>query len=302
MKWLKRLLLLVAVLLLGAMLMSAGGWFLLRGKPAWYHPRTMTAEQRKRAADRAENTLVNIQNWAGGARAARLRASAAAGDLPTTTQAATALAHEPSQPFQIQFTDEELNAFFEKWADVNGRREYLERFIEDPRLVLRDNQLILAGTVKDLGTVVSMQFEPRIDEHGSLQMNLVRVLGGVLPLPDALWASKRARMEQYLAEKLPTYQQAASVAPDGTANSAAASAAMNKLLQSILHGDPAEPALFVPYDVRQLNRSVPVKITAVTVQNNTLTITAEQMTTREREAMMDRLRAPYGSSVTTAAP
>ena len=302
MKLLKTLLLIVAVLLLSAILLSAGGWFMLRGTPEWYQPSTATAEQRKKAADRAENMLISIQNWAGGARAARLRAAAAtvgAGDAPTTTQAATALSHEPSQPFQIQFSDEELNAFFNKWADLNGRRESLERFVDDPRLVLRNNQLILAGTVKDLGTVVSMQFEPRIDEHGSLQMNLVRVLGGILPLPDALWSSKRERMQQYLQAKLPAYQQEAAMMPDGTANSAAASAAMNKLLQSVLHNDPADPVLFVPYDLHKLNRSVPVKITAVAIQNNTLTITAEQMTAVERGALLDRLRAPY--DVATAA-
>jgi uncharacterized protein YpmS len=229
-----------------------------------------------------------------------LRSAAATVDVPSTSQAEVALSHDPSQPFQIQFTDEELNAFFDKWADVNGRREVIERYVDDPRLVVRDNQLILAGTVKELGTVISMQFEPRIDERGNLQMNMVRVLGGILPLPDALWSSKRERMEQYLQAKLPAYQQAAAMMPDGTANSAAASAAMNKLLQSVLHDDAADPVLFVPYDVKKLSRSVPVKITAVSIQNNTLTITAEQMTAAERAGLLDRLRAPYDSATAAA--
>src|SRR5206468_2826432 len=138
MKFLKIFLLLVAIILLGAIVLSVGGWFMLRGTPEWYRPNTATAEQRKAAAVRAEQMFTKMTNWAGGARAARLRAATAVADSPTTTQAATALAHEPSTPFEIQFTDDELTAFFDKWADANGRREYFEQYVQDPRLVLRN--------------------------------------------------------------------------------------------------------------------------------------------------------------------
>lgn len=301
MKFLKLFLLLIAVILLGGIALSVGGWFMLRGTPDWYQPRTLTAEQRKTSEARAEAMFVNMTNWAGGARAALLRAAnALEGESPTTSQAATALAHQPAAPFQIQFSDDDLTAFFDKWAGGNGRREYFDQYVQDARLILRNNQLILAGTVKEMGTVVSVQFEPRIDARGSLQLRIARVLGGILPLPDAVWARKREKIERLLESKLPAYQQSAALSSDGTANSAASAAGMNKLLLAVLRGESAEPVLFIPYDVKKLNRSVPVKITAVTIENNTLKMTAEQMTTAERDAMLERLRAPYQTTTAVA--
>ncbi len=318
MKFLKAFLLFVAVLLLGGIVLAVGGWFMLRGTPAWYKPNSRTQAQRRLDADSAEDKLITMRNWAQRVRASaasksqRTHNSAAAiaaaasstgpltTDLPTTTQAATVLAHEPQQAFQIQFTDAELNAFFDKWADVGGRRAVFERYIEDPRLILRDNQLILAGNVKDLGTVVSMQFEPTIDEQGNLQMNLVHVLGGILPLPDAMWARQREKIERTLKSNLPTYQQAAKISADGAANSAAASAGMDKLLLAVLHREPADPVVFVPYDRGNLGRSLPVKITAVSIGDNTLTITADQMTSAERDALLQRLRAAYDDATAVA--
>jgi hypothetical protein len=304
MKLLKVFLVLVSVALLSAILLAAGGWFMLRGTPDWYKPVTSTPEQRKAAAERAEAMMRGINNWAAASRAARLRAAAAApenADEPTTHQAAAALAaRDPSTPFQIQFTDEELNAFFEKWVDINGRREAIAQYVTDPRLVLRDNQLILAGTVKDLGAIVSMQFEPKIDEQGRLQMSLVHVLGGILPLPNAVWSKQRAKVEQLLQSKLPAYQQAAALAPDGTANAAAASAGMNKMLLAILRGEPADPVLFVPYDPGKLSRSLPVKITNVSIHDNAMTITAEQMTNSERAGLLERLHAPSQTETAVA--
>jgi hypothetical protein len=298
MKLLKGIVFTLVVLFLGSIIVLTGGWFMLRGTPDWYKPDPSTPEQRESVARKAEDKFISMINWAATARARRIRS--AASDAPTTSQAAIAMAHEPLQPFQIQFTDQELNAFFDKWADFNGRREYFEQYVESPRLVIRNNQLIAAGTVKEMNMVVSMEFEPRIDEQGRIQMNLVRVLGGILPMPDALWANPRDKIERFLQSKLPEYQRAASISNDGTANSSAASAGMNKLLLAVLHGETADPVLFVPYDYKNLSRTLPVKITAVSIQNNTLTVTAEQMTAQERTALVNKLRAPFDADTVTA--
>jgi hypothetical protein len=276
-----------------------GGWFMLRGTPEWYKPSAITPEEKQIAARNAEDMFTRMTNWAARARAERIRAAHAHGSA--TTQASIAMAHEPSQPFQIQFTDQELNAFFDKWADVNGRREYFEQFVENPRLVLRNNELILAATVKDMNMVVSMEYAPRIDENGRLQMTLVHVLGGILPMPTPLYAGPRRKLERMLQMQLPIYQNSAAMSSDGTANASASAAGMNKLLQAVLHGDTADPVLFVPYDLRNLSRTLPVKITGVSIENNILTVTAEQMTSAERKALMSSLRAPYIPDTMTAA-
>jgi len=295
MKIVKALIAVIVVLLLGGVIVVVGAWFMLRGVPEWYKPNTGTPEQMQIAARNAEDMFTRLTNWAASAHAQRVRAGL------TTTQADIALAHEPSQPFQIQFTDQELNAFFDKWANVNGRREYLEQYIAEPRLVLRNNQLILAGTVKEMNMVVSMEFTPRIDERGRLQMNLARVLGGILPMPTALYARPRRKVVRLLELNLPVYQESAMIAADGVANSSASAAGMNKLLLAVLNGDSADPVLFVPYDLRNINRTLPVKITAVSIQNNTLTVTAEQMTGAQRDALLRNLRAPYTPDSVSAA-
>jgi hypothetical protein len=297
MKFLKALIVFLVVLVLGAVLASVVGWFLLRGTPDWYKADAITAEQRQAAANKAEDMLTRMTNWAGAAQARRASQVA---DGPTTTQASGVLGHEPSQPFEIQFTDVELNAFFNKWADLDDRRAVMDRYVENPRLALRDHQLILAGNVKDLGMVVSLQFEPKIDERGKLRMDLVRVMGGLLPLPDAMWADKREKFEKMLRSELPKYQRSAKFSSEGTANGAAASAAMDKLLLATLNREPAAPVVFVPYQVSRLNSSVPAKITAVSIQDHTLTMTVEQMTTDERDALLTWLREPYDMATVMA--
>ena len=103
-------------------------------------------------------------------------------------------------------TDEQLNAFFQKWENVQ-RQKLLEEFVEDPRIVIREKQLILVGKVKSMGIVLSLIFEPRLADNGDFMLNLVRVQGGMLTVPDAMWSGKRDSIEQMLARKLPAFQQ-----------------------------------------------------------------------------------------------
>jgi len=294
MRLLKSLLRFALVLLLVNIIVAVCGWFMLRGTPAWYRPDLMTPDQRRAAAARVEDKLIRMYDWVAATRARRVRAVAATNSppVPSATAAADFLAHEPAQPFQIAFTEAELNAFFDKWADVGDRRAVLAQYVQNPRLVLREKQIILAGTLKDMGLVVSMEFEPSIDNQANLQMNLVRVVGGVLPLPDIIWARRRKQILNLLTRKLPALQQRATIAPDGTASPAAAEAAMNKLLQAVLGHQTADPVIFLPYDVRNLDHCVPVTVSAVSIQNDTLTLTIQQMTAPQRQALLQRLRMP----------
>jgi hypothetical protein len=294
MHFLKSLLRFVLILILFSIIVSVAGWFMLRGTPTWYRPDLMTPDQRKAAAARVEDKLIHMYNWVNATRARRVLAVAAAKKAPPSTPSAAVdfLNHEPAQPFQISFTEAELNAFFDKWADAADRRAVLAQYVQDPRLVLRDKQIILAGTLKDLGLVVSMEFEPSIDDQSNLQMNLTRVVGGVLPLPDIIWARRRKQILNLLTQKLPTLQRKATIAPDGTASPAAAEAAMNKLLQATFTRQSADPAIFLPYDMSHPDRCVPVTVSAVSILNDTLTLTVQQMTAPQRQALIERLRTP----------
>ncbi len=295
MRFLKSLLRFAIILLLFSIIFSVAGWFMLRGTPAWYRPDLMTPDQRRAAAARVEDKLIHIYNWVNATRARRQLAVAATKKSPPSTPSAAAdfLAHEPAQPFQIAFTEAELNAFFDKWADVADRRAVLAQYVQNPRLVLRDKQIILAGTLKDLGLVVSMEFEPAIDPQGNLQMNLTRVVGGVLHLPDIIWARRRKDILNLLAAKLPILQLRATISPDGTASPAAAEAAINKLLQATFSRQSADPVLFLPYDVTHPDRCVPVTVSAVSIQNDAINLTVQQMTAPQRQELIQRLRTPF---------
>ncbi len=271
--------------------MWGASYVLLRRTPDWYQPDTSTPDQRSKAAKAFEDILASIHNWGGHhAIQARARLPVQGSHLdPTTQQARAVLGQKPDEAVQISFTDDELNAFFNKWADGLNRREWINQYVQDPRLVLRENQLIIVGKIKQWDLVVSLIFEPKLDAQGRLNMNLTHVLGGVLPLPDAMWSGTRNSMEDTLRSKLPAYQTGAMITPEGVANGDAGSAAMNQLLLAMLHYKPASPVIFIPLDAR-LSQNLPVKITSVAVHDHTLEMTAEQMSEEERQSFLSRLK------------
>src|SRR5690606_22507835 len=161
----------------------------------------------------------------------------------------------------------------EKWATWYGWNEKFGRYLEDPMIVLRDGRLILAGNVRELSTVASMHFEPRLDAQGRLEMNLVRVLGGKLPMPDALWSGKREKVEDLLVQRLPVWQRQATIDASGGANGEAIKVAMGKLVLNMFRHEPGESIIFLPL---MNGQKVPVRLTAVRIENRSLTVTAER--------------------------
>jgi hypothetical protein len=269
--------------------LSVMSYAMLRRVPDWYQPDTSTADQRRTAADKIENMLIRLRNWSGQHHAAQLRVTRPV-DSHSQLQAREVLSEKADETFTISFTDDELNAFFNKWADFKNRRPWFQQYVEDPRVVIRGNQLIIVGKVRDLDMVVSLVFEPKLDGEGKLDLNLVHVLGGILPLPGAMWRDQRQAVEEALRGKLPMYQRAADISPDGIANGNAGSAAMNQLLLSTLRYEPASAVIFVPIELQHLSQSLPVKITALSIHDHTVEMTAQQMSSEEREAFLKELK------------
>ena len=292
--WLKITLWIVALLMVVAGGLSVMSVVMLRRVPEWYQPDLTTASERHTAAGAFAKILIDIHNWGSGANAANVRAAqtVAQSNAQTAGQAQNLLAQKPDQAFQITFTDTQLNAFFNEWADSRGRREWFDQYVDDPRLVLRQNQLIIVGKAKELGLVVSLLFEPRLTDTGQLDLNLSQVLGGILPLPDAMWSGKRDSIERTLQRKLPLYQTGADITKEGIANGDAASAAMNQMLLATLKYKPASPVIFVPIDLKGLSESLPVKITTVDVHDHALELTVEQMNGEERNGFLEELKKP----------
>jgi hypothetical protein len=291
-KWLKRGLWTLALLIVVGAGLSVMSYVMLRRTPDWYEPDPQTEAQLETKSQRIEDLLKRLSNWGGKEHAQQVRRT------PTThaeQQAQTALSQKPDEAFNISFTDDDLNAFFNKWTAAKDRRAWFDQYVENPRMVIRGKQLIFVGKVKDMDTIVSLVFEPQLDDQGNLDLHLVHVLGGVLPLPDAMWEGKRQSVERALKNKLPEYQQSATITPEGIANGDAGSAAMNQLLLATLQNKPAGGVIFIPIELTHLSQSLPVKITSLSIHDHTVEMTAEQMSTEERDAFWKRLKSTDGA-------
>src|SRR5439155_25913177 len=104
------------------------------------------------------------------------------------------------------------------------------QYVEGPLVILHDGRLIVAGEVKDLGTVASFQFRPQIDSSGRLKIELLNVAGGRLPLPQSIWTSYRDQLSRSIRQNMPLWQARARIESAGAANASAMSAMMGRML------------------------------------------------------------------------
>lgn len=294
MRWIKRILLGVAVVL--ALLVIAVWAINQRANriPDWYQPRALSDADRVAAARRAENLWADAQARIADAYRVELR------DQPATQVAAT------PDGIQVTFSADELNAFFNKWSSINGWDHRFDEYLEDPRIVLHDGRLILAGKIRNLdvleGKVASVHFEPRIESDGSLDLRLIRVLAGRMPLPQAVWSAQRDRLTAAVRRRLPNMQRQARIAPNGDANSDAVGSAMGRLFLQMMTDRPAEPVVFVPLFTTDGTQNIPVKVTAIAIEPlepggpECLTLTVQPMTPDERADFLRRLQKPPESA------
>jgi hypothetical protein len=268
-KWIKSLMLLVALLLIAVLAVVYGSFRLFKGAPDWYRRFPVSLAQRELLAREAFNKFADIQNAAALAR--RNEIAGAPGDA----------ANAPA-PIVVSFSDDELNAFFEKWANYANWKSNYDRYVQDPLIILQDGQLILAGQVLDL------ELNPRIDPDGRLDLRLDQVLAGRLPLPSMLISPYKSRLTESLRRNLPRWQQFAAIDSNGTANSALISASMARLFIHTLDHTSADPILFLP--LVESHANVPVRVCDVKLDDHNLTMTVVPLNAGEREGLVERVR------------
>lgn len=286
MKWIKRLLIVVVVLLVLAVCAGLVVRRLSHSRPDWYPAAAWDKASMAAAARSVENKLTGVQNWAADSNAnERNRQNGIKPGSPGYTAA-------PEPVKQLSFTEAELNAFFLKWDTDQGWKNHYSNYVEEPVLVLQDNRLILAGTVKEMDTLVSVHFEPSIDDDGKLRLRLVKVMGGKLPLPHAFWDSYRQKMCDAMARKVEQAQAGARIADDGSVNGDTVVAAMNELLLNSLNDRPAEPYLFLKHDPSHPNNAFPVRLTGIKIADKTIDLTVVPLTPDQRKQLLEKIKQP----------
>jgi hypothetical protein len=74
------------------------------------------------------------------------------------------------------------------------------------------------------------------------------------------------------------------------ADSAAVTASWTKLLLSALLGRPTDTYLIIPPDPAHSNRGLPVRLTALQLDDGQITLTLEPITSADRQSLLDGLQ------------
>jgi uncharacterized protein YpmS len=273
--WKRRVSICLAAVLIALLIVTVIGWRMMQGTPDWYQPLTLSDDDRAAAAQRVINKLVPIQN-----QAAFVRGSERHMRGPTTQE---------TPVMTVSFSDEELTATFQDWSVLNNTKAAYEKFVLEPCVVMQDGRLILAGRFKELDTILSLHFAPRMDEQGKLSMQIERVLAGKLPLPTALFAKYQEKLAAAISLRQPAWRQSAAIDATGVANTAAVAAATSQQLLDVLYRRPAEPVVFLQV-VSAGN--MPLKLREVEVKDHAIQLTVQPMTAEERAALLARIREP----------
>jgi len=305
MKWIKRIIFVVCLLLIGAAVLAALGYYRATRTPHWYRPPVLSVEQSATAAKRVEDNLARALSMANAAHAREqaIRRYGSASSPPVGEQTFT-------------FTQDELNAALNKWfvphiADKTRPVAGLElpEGISDPFIALGPNEILLAVTVGgvdkifsqafpgrvDAGQsglagmflpdhgVASLCFRPRLDDQGRLDMGTVAISMGTLPVPKAL----ADKLSMAVGRTLPRYQQSARLDASGAANEAALASSLAVLALRALGHQPS-PAVFLIPD--QGGSFMPMVLKSIDVQAGFISLTLGILDPHDRPVWMDQLR------------
>jgi hypothetical protein len=296
MKWFKRLAIFVVGLVL-VLALAAGAAYVygVRRTPDWLKRPMATAAEQAAAAGRVDRKILETLSLVG-----EMNAAESAGSRPSDPADKRAVATQPSRPLRVDFTEDELNASFQKWNRLYGWTERYKAYVQNPSVVLHDGRIVLAGNSNELGTVVSLHFEPKLTKDGQLDLQLAQVLAGRLPIPQAFFEKYRNSATTKLHAALPSLRRKAKIKPDGSANADAMAAAMGEMFLHVLANEPAEPVIFLP--VGQ-SRSVPVRLTDVSIDDKTktLSLTVKPLNAAERSSLIQRIREGVDNRTLTSA-
>lgn len=285
MKWFKRLLMFIVCVVTMLIVISAGSYYMLKGEPEWYRRPPLSPQAREEAAARAQTQFSRIEDLAVSLRAYEARRQKA------IREGTTLPAEVLPKPLTVQLSEDELNAVFQQFAKIRGWDADLKQYMEDPMIVLQKDRIILGGKLNELHVVASAYFATAIDKDGQFKLDLVRVLGGNLPLPDMVFDKYRKTITGSMTRNLPQMQKMARIDKQGVPNDSTVQASLTKLLLQSIEHQPSEPVFFLP--LLTAKGTVPVRLTEVAVSDGRIQMTIAPMSEVERKEMLERLKTPY---------
>src|SRR5579862_822268 len=244
---------------LGLLLLAVAGFGLfmhhrITARPVWYHGPVVDVEIQHAGANSMTQKLIGIYSQVNRMRAEQIRASLAG-------QPAT---HPINEPISIELSENEINGFFSEWDVRFHWREGISKYAQDPVVTLEDNELIIAGTIKDWNAVASIHLTPAV-QGNKLTFIPTTAMIGTQDVPRSYLSGNISKLSGVMDRKLPELREASEIEPRGWANPPAVAVAMSELLMHVLNDEPAENVLFIPEKIGRDSRSLPVKVTHVDI-------------------------------------
>jgi hypothetical protein len=278
MKRKKRILLFAAGLWAFLSFASVYSVYLARGTPSWYVNNPLTDAQRQTAANDADQKLADLLSYANDIAANQRR-------------------HQLGQPLTdiaaktITLTELEANEFVAKWQGLVGNsiKSRFTKYMTDCRLVLLDNRLVIAGTLRDASyltdSVISITFAPRLDDRGYLWTTLEQVYSGRLLVPRVFTSKLETRFRALLRYDQSRWHARAQIGPDGLANRAAVDLLWTRLVLSSLDNQPDDTLLFLPLELADPKHAVPVRLVDLRMSDGSMTFTIRPLADQELHSL-----------------
>jgi uncharacterized protein YpmS len=273
-KWIKRLLLLLAVLLVALLVLIGVALHYLNGQPSYYRTYDWTPERRATLNQQAADKFTAIHNMVAAAWAAEVRAK----NSPTASKPA------PGE-MVVTFDEEQLNAFL-----LHNFQGQLDAFMSRPGIFLKDGRVILGGQPRELdfGYLLGAHFLPRITSDGRFQLELEKVLAGRLALPQSLIDLQVDRARAMVQRRMPEWQRSAAMDAQGACNTAFVEATLAQILVAGFDHKPGPPVLFMP---GEKGKALPLRLTAIQIDDGRITFTVRPMPRSERDELRREVTA-----------
>ena len=279
-KWIKRLLFLLAVFLVALLVLMGVALHYLNGEPSYYRTYHWTPEQRALLNQQAADKFTAIHNLAAAAWSAEVRAQ---NSSTKSTQAAPAA-------MAVTLNEEQLNAFL-----IHNFKAEMDVFVSNSGIFLKDGRVILSGQPREmnLGYLLSAHFVPRITSDGRFQLEMEKVLAGRLSLPQPLIDVQVNRARAMVGRRMPEWQRTATMDAQGACNTAFVEATLAQTLIASFDGKPGPAVLFMP---GEKGKGLPLRLTAIQIDDGQITFTVRPMQKADRDELR-RAVIPEQSSI-----